>query len=321
MKTVNRLMKAWNRYWFAPRSLINLAVLRIAAVGLELSLLITNWPVGGEFLRLDRDAAIYHPLTVLHLLTLPFGSHWLPPVPFLDAAFWVCVVAGFLGLIGLFTNPSLIVFALGSVFLQAFRYSFNDLHHPEAIMMFALTALALSPCGRMLSVDALRKEERRGFWGWERKSPFAGWPLLFMQWMIVLVYVSSAYVKLLRAGYAWANGYTLQYYLLEDGLLWHRPLGVWMAGQHETVVLLSWITLLFEATFILVMLFPRLRWIYVPIGFGLHAGIYVLMDAPFFELMALYAVFVPWMTLFQWIRIKLDPPAWPRLAPAGGLNG
>jgi hypothetical protein len=38
----------------------------------------------------------------------------------------------------------------------------------------------------------------------------------------------------------------------------------------------------------------RLRWIYVPAGLCMHIGIYLTLTAPFFQWIALYAVFIPW---------------------------
>lgn len=297
MNHLSTLLTAWKRYWFAPRSLIDLAVMRIVAVGLQLVLLISSWPVGGEFARLHQNVLIYKPLSVVRLFTLPFGRQWMPPVWGLHMIFWFTAVAGCLCLIGLFTKPSLIVFAWGSVVMQAFQYSFGHFHHPEAIMMFALIALSLSPCGAVWSIDSLRKAG--GCFGEvERTSPFAGWPIIFVQWMFVLIYASAAYSKL-RHGLVWLNGYTLQYYLAQDALRWDRPAGMWLAEHHFLVLFFSWMTVLFEATFVSVMIFPKLRWFFVPVGLCFHAAIYFLQAAPFFQLMALYSVFVPWSRIFQ----------------------
>lgn len=312
MSGPSKWVDAWNRYWFTPRSLIDLAVMRIVAVGLELFFLSTSWPVAGvagEFARLHENTSIYHPISVLHLLTLPFGRDWMPPRFVLHAIFWISIATGIQSLIGFFTNRSLLVFSWSCLFIHSFRYSFGHVHNPDAIMMFALIALALSPCGGVLSVDAMRKD-RRGFFDLEKKSQFAAWPILFIQWMFVLFYASAAFCKL-RHGLAWANGYTLQWYLVQDALRWHLPAGMWLAGQHEIDLLLSRVTLFFESTFILVMFFPKLRWVYLPLGLGFHGAIFFFTAAPFFTFMALYSVFVPWTTVFEWIRAKVSPSGSP----------
>jgi hypothetical protein len=278
--------------------------MRIVAVSLELILLITSWPVGGEFSRLHENASLYRPLSVVRLLTLSYGRDWMPPVWALHGIFWICLTAGVMALIGLWTNRSLILFAFGCIFVHGFQYSFGHFHHPDAILMFSLVVLAVSPCGGVLSVDASRSGDSV-ILDLEKKSPYSTWPILFSQWMFVLIYASAGYCKM-RHGLTWLNGYTLQWYLVHDALAWNRPVAMWLAQQHEMALLLSWAAVLFEATFIAVMFFPQLRWLYLPFGLGFHGAIYLLMGAPFFEFMGLYAVFVPWTTFVARFRAAVE---------------
>jgi predicted DCC family thiol-disulfide oxidoreductase YuxK len=139
----------------------------------------------------------------------------------------------------------------------------------------------------------------------EERSAFAGWPLKLVQWLFALVYLSAARLKLKAAGLDWMNGYTLQYYLWQDGLRWDRAMGVWLAQHHTTAWLLSWVTILFEGTFFLVLVFPRLAWIYIPVGIALHTGIYLAMKAYFFQYLASYAVFIPWVPLANALSRRL----------------
>ena len=79
-------------------------------------------------------------------------------------------------------------------------------------MMIALSVLALSPSGRVLSVDAWLRNRSRS----ESvpvialQSEFAGWPIKLLQWFFVLMYLSAVWSKLSVTGLDWANGYTLQ---------------------------------------------------------------------------------------------------------------
>ena len=127
---------------------------------------------------------------------------------------------------------------------------------------------------------------------------FAGWPLLLIQWVYALIYLSTALSKLGKSGLDWMNGYTLQYYLLADGLRDQNSFGIWLGQQHTIAWLMSWLTILFEGTFCLVLIFPRLVWIYVPFGIAFHLGIYMTMRAPFFVFIFLYTVFIPWVSLY-----------------------
>ncbi len=303
------LLKRWNTYWFRPAPLVHLAICRIVVVASQLFLLIFSPEYNpSRFVQLSAlPDTLYHPLPVLRLLILPFGWRYRPALEIIFITHWITVAAGVLALIGLRTNLALLVFTVGNVFMQAYFYSFGDFHHPEALMMITLSILALSPVGRVLSIDDLRLRlrlnvKRRRFEVFnilDETSVFARWPLLLIGWMYALVYLSAAGSKLRVAGFDWMNGYTLQYYLLEDGLRWGRDMGVWL-GQHHTLAwILAWITILFEGTFFWVLISPRLVGLYIPMGVALHTGIYVTMRAPFFAFMVIYTVFIPWVPMFK----------------------
>ena len=89
------------------------------------------------------------------------------------------------------------------------------------------------------------------------------------------------------------NGYTLQYYLYSDASRRGSAFGLWLARQHTAACVLSWVTILWEGTFFLVLIFPRLVWVYLPLGIGLHAGMALAGVASFPQFMALYAAFIP----------------------------
>lgn len=301
---IHRLLDGWNRYWFKPAPLMDLAVVRIVLVGVQLNALL---PPAGELQALMEHSVLpdemYDPLPILHLLIAPIEWTYRPGFEVLQAVYWVVVVTGLTSLVGLVTNVSLLVFAVGNIFLQAFQYSFGDFHHPAALMMISLAMLALSPAGRVLSVDAWlarRRHEGAEDGPPAHASPFARWPLLLIRWLLALAYLSAAFHKLDVAGLDWMNGHTLQHYVLRDAERWDAPLGL-LLGQHLwLMVAASVVTLLWEGTFFLVLILPALAWIYIPLGIGLHAGIWLTMRAGFFTFMALYSAFVPWSAAYRW---------------------
>jgi len=77
----------------------------------------------------------------------------------------------------------------------------------------------------------------------------------------------------------------------------------------------QFVVILFQATFGLAVLFPRLRWIYVPLGLCFHTMIYVVLMAPFFQWIALYAVFIPWAVALRMLRTRSGP------VPASSAGG
>jgi hypothetical protein len=301
----------WRRYWFSPAPCFDLAVVRIVVCAVQLFWVFFY---NEQYRALQERAALadtfFDPLIILNAFHAFFGWGFRPDFEIVSTIFYISLVAGVLSLVGLLTNLSLLIFAAASVYLQAYVYSFGDFHHPEAVMMIALSVLAISPSGRVLSLDAWLRLRSRSMPAVDVQSEFAGWAIKLLQWFFVLMYMSAVWSKLSASGLDWPNGYTLQFYLARDGLRWDSFLGVWLS-QFHTLILLGQIgVLLFQATFALAVIFPKLRWIYVPAGLGLHVMIYLTLNAPFFSWIALYVVFIPWSDAVRLARghfKALDP--------------
>lgn len=299
------MMKWWNAYWFRPTPSVDLAMVRIIAVGTQLALLIayTNYSAD-RFMRLDAAPdEIYKPITALLLFIFPFGADYRPSFEEIRLIQNIAIALGFLALIGLATRLSLLVFTLCNIFIVAWTYSFNDFHHTEAPLFLALGILAFAPVGRVLSVDALLRRRRGSAAApsiLTQEDELAGWAIRLIQWLLVLIYLSAVLSKLVfEGGLDWLNGYTLQYVLIQDTLRKGTLLGGWFSQHHYLVMLSQYFVVIFQTTFALAVIFPRLRWIYVPAGLGFHAGNWILLNAPFPEWMALYAVFIPWQRVFM----------------------
>ena len=300
-----KMLKWWNKYWFRSAPLFNLAVCRIVIVGYQLYLFGTRHE--SYISAATLPAFLYDPLPVLELFVGPFGAAYRPGQEVLIVVYWATLGAGGAAWVGLFTKPNLWVFALGNIFLQGHAYSYGEVHHPGALMMIALVILAMSPVGKELSIDDFWRKSRSKVVGirdylyslGEKKSAFARWPLLLIQILFALVYLDAGLSKMEEAGLDWMNGYTLQYYLAQDAMRWGSDLGLWLSQHHTLVKIMSWGSALFELTFFLVLFFPWLAIVYVPVGISIHTGIYITMSAPFFTYIALYSVFVPWTYMFN----------------------
>lgn len=308
---MTKIARAWNQYWFRPAPLFDLAVARIIIVGTQLAIV---WIAGPYVEHAALPDAMYDPIPILHILVAPLGWMFRPSLEMTEVIRWAVFAAGVTSIIGLYTNFSLLVFAWGNIFLMAYKYSFGDFHHPEGLMMIGLVMLALSPAGRALSIDDLRRRIRRS--SSERKFErysltgdmgiFARWPLLSIRWLFAFAYSSAAYYKFTVGGADWLNGYTLQWYILQDAFRWDSAVGLWLGQQHGLSLVLSWFSVIFEGTFFLVLIVPALAWIYIPAGIGLHTGIYIAMGAPFFQWIGLYAVFVSWSSATRRVSLRKD---------------
>jgi predicted DCC family thiol-disulfide oxidoreductase YuxK len=308
-------MTAWLKrihdHWFAPAPLEDLALVRITLVGMQLALLLIPFlavKVGAcpgcnpdyQAWLTAIDDREFAPLPALKLLLWPFG--WgVRPEPMLLQAVWLgTAAAGVLALVGCYTRPALLVFAAGSTLLVSHAYSYNEGHHPEALLTIMLWILVLVPSGARRSLDHLRFRVRHTLASRRFEpeppgptlSPHARWPLRLAQWLLILIYLSAGTSKLLNGGLQWFNGYTLAYYIGDDALERGSVLGVWLAQHVGLVQLMSVGAIAIELGFGGVLLWPRLVWLFVLAGIGLHVGIYVLQRAPFPQLIALYIVFV-----------------------------
>lgn len=302
-----RFAESLRNYWFREHSYFDLAVLRVGATGLQLYLLLSH-----TFNTLARVNSLpddlYAPRIIVQILALPWGSGIRPDPDFMLALFWLIFALGIASFIGFLTNLSLSLFAVGYVFLQGYIYSFGDIHHPEAIMAIGLLALAASPCGKVLSVDSLLKGKFRPGTGTvsllDYSGKYAWWPIGMLQWFIPMMYLSAVIMKIGRSGLDWANGFTLQYKLIQDGYRYGSELAIWLSQFHDFIKAVEWLVILFQATFFLVIFFPRLRWIYLPLGICFHLAIYFTLRAPFPQWLLFYAVYIPWARVFRNLAAK-----------------
>lgn len=315
-----KLVERWHNYWFGDGSYFDLALLRIGAVGLQCYLLLSN-----GFSRLLNVNALpdemYRPIPMLQILMFPSGSTARPDPESMVILFWFVLAFGFTSLLGILTNVSLALFAIGYIFIQAYIYSFGDMHHPEAIMAIALLAIAFSPCGKVLSFDAVIRNRLNPGTGAPGllyyKGPYAFWPIGFIRWFFPLMYLSAVVAKLSRSGLDWANGFTLQYALIQDGYRHGSELAIWLSQFHEFIKVAEWFVLIFQATFFLILFFPRLRWIYLPVGICFHLGIWFTMKAPFPQWLLFYAVYIPWSRVFRNLAAGRDPVSGRSVAATG----
>lgn len=287
-------MNWWNKYWFAPAPVLDLAVVRIVVVGAQILLLLFY----SSFGRLEQfaglDDAMYHPIPVFRIVTIFFGFDFRPDLPFLLVVYWSAVLTGFMALLGIFTNISLGIFTLCNIFITGFLYSFGDFHHTQAPLYLCLVVLTLSPCGRALALDRLIFSKPSYDDVVTETHVMAGWPIKLMQWIFALIYISAFLEKMIfLGGTDWLNGVTLQYYMARDTLWRGSLMGEWMHRHHEIVLLGQYVTVIFQGTFWISLIFGWLKWIYVPLGFAFHVLIYVQLNAFFPEWMAVYIIFVP----------------------------
>ncbi len=169
------------------------------------------------FIERARQGRIYR-----DVFYSPYAD-WYPELPrsIYVALLWVAALAAVAMTIGVFTRIATVtVFAIVAYNLFL---STTHLHNNRAYLVSVLAALAVTPCGRELSVDAWWRR-RRGVVAVPATSP--AWPLWLLRFVAASVYGASGLSKLLDPD--WFGG----------TVTWHRLMLV--RDRLEASVLPAW---------------------------------------------------------------------------------
>jgi Vitamin K-dependent gamma-carboxylase len=276
-----------------------------------------------------HNTAFDHPQPLIRLVTavVPREVVFTPTV--LTSIHWIAMAAGVLAIIGLGTRPALLVYGLCYGFFVSHAYSYGDVHHREVPYFLFILALAFSPAGERLSVDALLRRLRARRTG--RPETFTGlsdlamWPLRFLHVILAMTYFSTGVTKLLAGGLQWMNGYTLQFAIFRNAIsrAAYAPLGLWMAHQHTLCILMSIGTILFETFFFVSLFLPRVAPLFFAGGILFHLMLYLTSGHPFFEHMLLNATLLVcydpvrfdalWQRITSLLRFRPVTPSMPEV--------
>jgi hypothetical protein len=275
---------AWNHYWFPFTTTLNLACCRIVAVAAQLIWFPPSLTIHINLVL--KNTEFMDPQVMIRAIGLLVPREVLFTPLGMTAVYWITIIAGTTALVGFLTRSSLFIFAMGIWFFVSHRYSYFDVHHPEALFSIFLMTLAFAPSGKSLSIDALLRRRRdraagRSTTGREL-SDMAMWPLKLAHVLLAATYFSTGVTKVISGGLGWMNGYTVQMYTFTDAITNNRPLGIWLAQQHTLGILLGAFTVLFELFFCLSLFFPRLAPLFFLAGISFHIGLYLASAQPFF---------------------------------------
>ena len=294
--TAAGLAQRWRSWWFRDASLLDLAGARIV-----LALLVLYLDAGGRF---DRVAMVapWTPVPVLEAMDL--GRPDAQTIAWTALATRAALVASCAGLL---TNLSLAAAFVLQFVQEAWLNSLGKVTHATLPMLYALAFLALSPCGARWSLDAAIRRLRRGGDPPPRRSPHAGWPLELIFLEIAMFYFQAGLAKLGDAGLAWADGWTLQFYLLAKG----GPAAERLAASPALCCAASVAVLTFELAFPVAVFVRRLRPLAMVAGLVFHAATAVFLQVVFWPLWSLYALFLPWEAIASRLSTLLRRPRRP----------
>lgn len=333
-----RALDAWRARWFAPAPLSDLAIARVLLAVTVVYLNSAGYLAGaGRFATVARAPAhTWDPIPLVEMIGLTQPSaeqlRWL---------LWTTQASLGLVIVGLWTSVALGVAFVLQLVQEGLLNCFGKVTHSTIPLLHAMAFFALAPCGGAWSVDAWLRRRRlarsagvgvvfgRGAGahpavvsGKAQTSPpfattsrFVRWPfeLLFVE--LAFYYFDAGLSKLVTSGLAWADGYTLQYYLMRLG----GDVGQWVATQLWLCVLLSAGALLFELCFPLAIFLRRLRPWFLAAGVCFHLGNHVMLDLIFWPVLAVYPLVVPFSDVRRWLRNRFTG-ATPRAAGDAGAT-
>ena len=217
----------------------------------------------------------------------------------IDTARALCVatvLVTLLALVGFATRVTSPAAAGLSIYWTGLVYSFGKVHHDKVALAFTLVALALSPCGARLSIDALLRRFRGR--RLPTTSPLAGMPMRVAQVTIAIGYCASGLTKLRYGGFQWMNGYTLMYYLMQYDTEGAR----FLSQRVEFCQALSILTIVVQTSFPAVFFWPKALWFYLPSAVAFHLATWWAMDTgPYISLWLLLVAFLPLERIPAWV--------------------
>ena len=302
---------AWNRFWFAEVPLTRVAAFRMLMLALAiLALVAYSVPVFADARALTngQPTRLWNPIYLFEILQLE-------PIELATAQwiFWIGIVSAGLGIVGLFTRTACLVAAVVCIYWTGLVYSYGKAHHDRVAFAFALMVLPLAPVGARLSLDSLIARYRRARRGLDpahvpQTSEFAGVPLRLTQLTVTFGYFFAGATKLVISGPGWANGYTLMAIMMEHNSEW----SLFFSQNLFVCQVVSALSLTLQTTFPIILVFPTLRWIYLPGLVAFHVGTWQTMDTgPYMTLWFALICFLPleripaWVTRRPWLHVLI----------------
>lgn len=247
---------------------------------------------------IDQFSGItWHPIPLFELFHVPLMS-----VELYECVYWALVVSLALTAVGACTRVAGTVAWISFFFYVGMFLGFgktpgtNYVIHSQNICVMVLFILSIAPGVGRYGIDGLWSGKWRP-WSRSAPEPTSVWPLQLIKLTLGLAYFGAGYCKIV-ASIFWADGHTLQAHLISKYLLIDSEIGLWVAQHFWLCLLLGVATLILELSFVLVVFYPRLTWLYVVGAMCFHLAIFLTMHINFFPYFGCtFLIFLDWPTL------------------------
>ncbi len=298
----SRLLRPWNRFWFAPIDARPLGAFRVAFGLLAICNLLfltvdfDYWLTGLGLLRGEEALQLAGPMRPSILL-------WLRD-PISARVVWGLTMAFAVGLtLGWRTRLMSILFYFGM--LSIHHRNLLTASGADSLLMCMAFYLMLSPCGAAYSLDARREARRRGYA--PADALIVPWAQRLIQIQVACVYLVTVILKL--NGGTWLDGTAMHF------VLTNREVGrfdfSFLTAYPVAINILTYGGLAVELSLAFLLWVKAARPWVIAAGLLLHAGILLIINIPIFgELTtAGYLVFLS-PGEWDWLRRRLDVLGW-----------
>lgn len=285
--------RRWERFWFAPKAPLTLAVCRVLFFGLMV------WQyVGQPFAPwAGMSRVFWQPIWVFEKFNIPVLSGEA-----LLAVGIIWKIALAFACIGLLTRFSTTTAFVLGFYLLGLRHNWGKTSHDDAAPLFIMLILALSRCGDALSFDALLRR-RKTTEPLPLDSGEYRWPIRAVWLVISMVFFNSAVAKLRRSGMEWAFSDNLSVLMVRLNYFNNPPTdrGIQLANIRGFGQVMGASALLVELFFPLVLFSRIARWILVPAAFFMQLGNKFLLGVDFTVFLFSYVFFINW----DWLLARM----------------
>lgn len=279
---MKRLLQAWDRFWFAPVPANSVALMRIVLGVLLVADHLWLWP------QLDVLFDPHGPVPVAAAVADLPQPRWswydLAPDMATVRLMWAGGLLVFLAFTLGLRGRAMGLLALAVLAAQYQRDPFYQ-HGGDRVFRLVLLYLSLVPHSAALSVDAWLAR-RRG------RPAVPTVPVLahrLIQIQLAVIYMHSGFIK--AQGHTWERG-TALYYAMSDGQYVRAPWLIEPLLQSDAFLLFSklatWVTLVWEAGFGLLLLWRPTRLLAIFLGVCVHGGIFLNLNVGSFSLVMLW---------------------------------
>ncbi len=295
---MSRLLRPWNRFWFAPISARPLGAFRVVFGFLAICnlLLMTvdfdYWLTSRGLLQGQESLQVAGP----HRLSI---LNWFPDPITVRVVFGLTLgfAAGLM--VGWHTKVMSVLFYVGM--LSIHHHNLMTASGADTLMMCIAFYLMLSPCGAAYSLDARRAARKRGYA--EADPLIVPWAQRLIQLQVACVYLVTGLLK--ANGGTWMDGTAMHY------VLTNREIGrldfSFLAAYPMAINALTYYGMAVEICLaFLLWVKPARPWV-IAAGLALHAGILLIINIPIFGELTT-AGYIVFLTSSEWegLRRRLD---------------